>query len=62
MKYGEACVETTIYLDNVEFGGVSVENMPFGGAYRMTGFDQGFGMHNIDYFLLSSSFSSLLLL
>ncbi|KAI9261391.1 aspartic peptidase domain-containing protein [Phascolomyces articulosus] len=42
VKYGEACVETTIYLDTVEFGGVPVENMPFGGAYRMTGFDQGF--------------------
>ncbi|KAI9495736.1 aspartic peptidase domain-containing protein [Zychaea mexicana] len=42
VKYGEACVETTIYLDTVEFGGLSVENMPFGGAYRMTGFDAGF--------------------
>ncbi|KAI7854906.1 aspartic peptidase domain-containing protein [Circinella umbellata] len=42
VQYGEACVETSIYMDTVEFGGVSVENMPFGGAYRMTAFDEGF--------------------
>ncbi|KAI8146487.1 aspartic peptidase domain-containing protein [Fennellomyces sp. T-0311] len=42
VKYGDACVETTIYQDVVEFGGIQVYDMPFGGAYRMTGFDQGF--------------------
>ncbi|KAI9314197.1 aspartic peptidase domain-containing protein [Dichotomocladium elegans] len=41
VKYDNACVETTIYLDDVEFGGQKVK-MPFGGAYRMTGFDHGF--------------------
>lgn len=45
VKYGESCVETTIYLDTVEFAGMKIESMPFGGAYRMTGFDHGFGMH-----------------
>ncbi|KAI7885227.1 acid protease [Lichtheimia hyalospora FSU 10163] len=42
VKYGDACVETTVYVDTVEFGGMKIESMPFGGAYRMTGFDHGF--------------------
>lgn len=42
VEYGDACVDTHVYLDTVEFNGIKVENMPFGGAYRMSGFDDGF--------------------
>ncbi|KAI9250210.1 aspartic peptidase domain-containing protein [Phascolomyces articulosus] len=41
VDYGDACVDTSLYIDTVEFHGLSVE-MPFGGAYRMSGFDDGF--------------------
>ncbi|KAI7857418.1 aspartic peptidase domain-containing protein [Circinella umbellata] len=41
VDYGDACVDTSLYVDTVEFNGLSVE-MPFGGAYRMSGFDDGF--------------------
>ncbi|CDH60703.1 hypothetical protein RO3G_03088 [Lichtheimia corymbifera JMRC:FSU:9682] len=42
VEYGDACVDTHVYLDTIEFNGIKVENMPFGGAYRMSGFDDGF--------------------
>ncbi|KAI7880344.1 acid protease [Lichtheimia hyalospora FSU 10163] len=42
VEYGDACVDTHVYLDTLEFNGIKVENMPFGGAYRMSGFDDGF--------------------
>ncbi|CAO3596053.1 unnamed protein product [Absidia cylindrospora] len=42
VKYGDECVDTHIYLDTVEFSGIKVHDMPFGGAYRMSGFAEGF--------------------
>lgn len=42
MDYGEGIVHTTIYLDTFRFAGLTVKNMPFGGAYEMEGFDNGF--------------------
>lgn len=39
---GGAKVESTIYYDTFRFAGLKVEKMPFGGAYCMEGFDQGF--------------------
>ncbi|SAL97107.1 hypothetical protein [Absidia glauca] len=42
VKYGDECVDTHIYLDTVEFAGIKVHDMPFGGAYRMSGFADGF--------------------
>ncbi|KAI9310466.1 aspartic peptidase domain-containing protein [Dichotomocladium elegans] len=42
IDYGDACVDTYVYLDNVTWNGVTTTNMPFGGAYRMSGFDHGF--------------------
>lgn len=42
MNYGGgAIVYTTIYLDTFRFSGLTVKNMPFGGAYKMEGFNQG---------------------
>jgi hypothetical protein len=42
MDYGDGTVNTTIYLDTFRYGGLTVKNMPFGGAYRMEGFNKGF--------------------
>ena len=42
MHYGKAKVCSTIYLDTFRFAGLTVKNMPFGGAYNMVGFDRGF--------------------
>ncbi|KAI8331446.1 aspartic peptidase domain-containing protein [Choanephora cucurbitarum] len=42
VEYGDSCVDTHIYTDKIEFAGLTVENMPFGGAYRMSGFATGF--------------------
>ncbi|OAD73451.1 hypothetical protein PHYBLDRAFT_181545 [Phycomyces blakesleeanus NRRL 1555(-)] len=42
VEYGDACVDTHVYLDTFNFAGLTVENMPFGGAYRMSGFVDGF--------------------
>ncbi|KAI8060994.1 aspartic peptidase domain-containing protein [Gongronella butleri] len=42
VKYGSSCVDTYIYRDTVEFAGLTVKDMPFGGAYRMSGFGAGF--------------------
>ncbi|KAI8146220.1 aspartic peptidase domain-containing protein [Fennellomyces sp. T-0311] len=41
VDYGDACVDTRVYLDDVEFAGNSV-SMLFGGAERMSGFATGF--------------------
>ncbi|CAO3588459.1 unnamed protein product [Absidia cylindrospora] len=42
VQYGDdACVDTHVYLDTVEFSGIQVQDMPFGGAYRMSGFADG---------------------
>lgn len=42
VDYGDACVDTHVYTDTFRFAGLTVDNMPFGGAYRMSGFDTGF--------------------
>lgn len=42
VNYGDSCVDTRIYQDKVEFSGITVPNMPIGGADRMSGFDAGF--------------------
>ncbi|KAL0075503.1 secreted aspartyl protease [Phycomyces blakesleeanus] len=42
VEYGDSCVDTHVYLDTFEFAGLTVHDMPFGGAYRMSGFDDGF--------------------
>jgi hypothetical protein len=42
INYGDSCVDARIYLDDVEFAGIKVPNMPIGGAERMSGFDAGF--------------------
>ncbi|KAI9008748.1 aspartic peptidase domain-containing protein [Phycomyces nitens] len=42
VEYGDACVDTHIYLDTFNFAGLKVDDMPFGGAYRMSGFVDGF--------------------
>ncbi|ORZ00988.1 aspartic peptidase domain-containing protein [Syncephalastrum racemosum] len=55
VKYDHGvCVDTTVYLDTVRFSGIEVANQPFGGAYRMTGFEHGFDGYfglgrNIDF-------------
>ncbi|CEP06927.1 hypothetical protein [Parasitella parasitica] len=42
MDYGKGIVRTNIYTDTFRFAGLTVKNMPFGGAYDMEGFEQGF--------------------
>ncbi|KAI7898545.1 aspartic peptidase domain-containing protein [Cokeromyces recurvatus] len=42
VEYGDSCVDTHVYLDTFEFSNLTVKNMPFGGAYRMSGFANGF--------------------
>ncbi|GAA5801813.1 hypothetical protein HPULCUR_007267 [Helicostylum pulchrum] len=42
IEYGDSCVDTHVYMDTFEFAGLTVKDMPFGGAYRMSGFGQGF--------------------
>ncbi|CAO3635361.1 unnamed protein product [Mucor hiemalis] len=43
MNYGGgAIVYSTIYLDTFHYSGLTVKNMPFGGAYKMEGFNDGF--------------------
>ncbi|KAI8090103.1 aspartic peptidase domain-containing protein [Gilbertella persicaria] len=42
VEYGDSCVDTHVYTDKFEFAGLTVEDMPFGGAYRMSGFGTGF--------------------
>lgn len=41
-SYGNAVARTTIYQDTFRFAGMTVKHMPFGGAYDMQGFDEGF--------------------
>lgn len=43
VEYGDSCVDTHVYTDTFEFAGLKVKDMPFGGAYRMSGFGTGFG-------------------
>lgn len=43
VEYGDSCVDTHVYKDTFEFAGLTVKDMPFGGAYRMSGFGEGFG-------------------
>ncbi|KAI8646747.1 aspartic peptidase domain-containing protein [Parasitella parasitica] len=42
VEYGNSCVDTHVYMDTFEFAGLKVKDMPFGGAYRMSGFGEGF--------------------
>ncbi|KAI7872182.1 aspartic peptidase domain-containing protein [Spinellus fusiger] len=42
VEYGDSCIDTHVYLDTFRFSGVTVHDMPFGGAYRMNGFADGF--------------------
>ncbi|ORE07262.1 acid protease [Rhizopus microsporus var. microsporus] len=42
MDYGRGVAYTTLCLDTFRYAGLTVENMPFGDAYRMERFDQGF--------------------
>lgn len=42
VEYGDSCVDTHVYTDTFEFAGLKVKDMPFGGAYRMSGFGTGF--------------------
>ncbi|CAO3663976.1 unnamed protein product [Umbelopsis ramanniana] len=42
VNYGDACVDTRVYLDTVTFSDRTVPNMPIGGAERMSGFGAGF--------------------
>ncbi|KAI8640064.1 aspartic peptidase domain-containing protein [Parasitella parasitica] len=42
MDYGKGIVRTNIYTDSFSFAGITVKSMPFGGAYEMEGFNQGF--------------------
>ncbi|KAG2205569.1 hypothetical protein INT47_005944 [Mucor saturninus] len=42
VEYGDSCVDTHVYTDTFEFAGLTVKDMPFGGAYRMSGFGEGF--------------------
>ncbi|KAG0172261.1 1,3-beta-glucanosyltransferase [Apophysomyces sp. BC1034] len=42
VEYGDACVDTRVYLDTFRFANITVHDMPFGGAYRMSGFGHGF--------------------
>ncbi|KAI7866458.1 aspartic peptidase domain-containing protein [Spinellus fusiger] len=42
VDYGSSCVDTHVYLDTFQFANLTVPSMPFGGAYRMHGFDPGF--------------------
>lgn len=42
VEYGDSCVDTHVYTDTFEFAGLKVKDMPFGGAYRMSGFGNGF--------------------
>lgn len=58
VKYDHGvCVDTTVYLDTVRFNGLEVANQPFGGAYRMTGFEHGFGMYYM-YSKVTNEFAS----
>jgi hypothetical protein len=41
-SYGDAVARTTIYQDTFRFAGMTVQHMPFGGAYDMQDFDAGF--------------------
>jgi hypothetical protein len=42
LNYGEGVVNTTIYVDTFRYAGMTVEKMPFGSAYEMSGFNKGF--------------------
>ncbi|KAI9245452.1 aspartic peptidase domain-containing protein [Sporodiniella umbellata] len=42
MKYGASKVSTKIYLDTFQYSGLEVDHLPFGSAYCMKGFDEGF--------------------
>ncbi|KAI8069846.1 aspartic peptidase domain-containing protein [Gilbertella persicaria] len=42
MHYGKGVVNTTVFLDTFRYGGLTVHQMPFGGAYAMDKFDEGF--------------------
>ncbi|KAI9318240.1 aspartic peptidase domain-containing protein [Dichotomocladium elegans] len=42
VEYGDSCVDTKLYYDDFEVNGIPVGHMPFGVAYRMSGFDDGF--------------------
>jgi len=43
VSYGDACVDTKVWKDTVEFAGVPIPHSYFGVANRMNGFDHGFG-------------------
>jgi Eukaryotic aspartyl protease len=43
VSYGDACVDTKVWKDTVEFAGVQIPHSYFGVANRMNGFDHGFG-------------------
>jgi len=42
VNYGDACVDTRVFLDTVTFSDRTVPNLPIGGAERMSGFGAGF--------------------
>ncbi|KAI9284738.1 aspartic peptidase domain-containing protein [Umbelopsis sp. AD052] len=42
VSYGDACVDTKVWKDTVEFAGVEIPHSYFGVANRMNGFDHGF--------------------
>ncbi|KAI9300145.1 aspartic peptidase domain-containing protein [Cunninghamella echinulata] len=45
VKYGASCVDTHVIYDTMSFGKSKIDRLPFGAAYRMTGFDHGFDGH-----------------
>ncbi|KAI8975985.1 aspartic peptidase domain-containing protein [Pilobolus umbonatus] len=42
VDYGTEGISSTLYLDTLRFAGITIEEMPFGSAYQMSGFTQGF--------------------
>jgi len=42
VNYGDACVDTRVFLDTVTFSDRTFPNLPIGGAERMSGFGAGF--------------------
>lgn len=43
VSYGDACVDTKVWQDTVNFSNVHIPHSYFGVANRMNGFDHGFG-------------------
>ncbi|KAF7722056.1 1,3-beta-glucanosyltransferase [Apophysomyces ossiformis] len=63
VEYGDACVDTKVYLDTFRFANLTVRDMPFGGASRMSGFGHGFDGYlglgrNVDFNLTKIHTSS----